>query len=112
MLERDDLLGLTTYHEYDDQTDETRIIYVGDDMPVVEENKRLKNDPYYSKRGIKQEFWKYASVPAGIQVKWLIEHGVDFYNPEHGHRNRRSARKNHDPAVAARSRPVTHQGRT
>ena len=86
MLERDDLLGLTTYHEYDDQTDETRIIYVGDDMPVVEENKRLKNDPYYSKRGIKQEFWKYASVPAGIQVKWLIEHGVDFYNPEHGHR--------------------------
>ena len=86
LLERDDMLGLSTYHEHDPLTDETRIIYVGDDMPVVEDNKRLQNDTDYTKKGIKQEFWKYASIPAGVQVKWLIEHGVDIYNKEHGPR--------------------------
>lgn len=86
MLSKDPFTGLETHHEYDPATEETRIILTGDAEPVLEENKRLANDTQYSKKGIKQEFWKYASIPAGIQVKWLIEHGVDVYNTQHAER--------------------------
>ena len=83
LISRDEQLGLSVYHEYDEQTNETRIIHIGDVDDVLEHNKVLQNDSDYSKKGIKQEFWKYASIPAGIQVKWLVEHGVDIWNKDH-----------------------------
>lgn len=86
LIGRDPLTGIETYHDYNAQTDETSIIHVGDSEPVLEDNKRLANDPEYSKDGIKQGWWKYASIPAGVQVKWLIEYGVDVWNKHHGER--------------------------
>lgn len=83
LLSYDPLTGLETFHEYNPATNETTIIHVGDCEPVLEENKRLANDTDYSKKGIRQEFWKYASIPPGIQVKWLVEHGVDVWNKDH-----------------------------
>lgn len=83
-LSSDPITGVDTFHEYDHLTDETRIIYLGDASALIDENKRLANDSEYTKKGIKQEFWKYASIPAIIQTKWLIEHGVDVWNRDHG----------------------------
>lgn len=80
----DEITGLSTLHEYNPQTDETTIIHVGDSTPYLEENKRLANDTDYTKQGFKNEFYKYASIPPAVQVKWLIEKGVDVYNPHHG----------------------------
>ena len=82
----DSMTGLETYHEHDALTDKTRIIHIGETTAVIEQNKALANDNDYTKKGIKQEFWKYASIPAGIQVKFLVEHGVDVYNVNHGAR--------------------------
>jgi len=65
-------------------TDETRIIHIGDSEPYLEQNKRQANDEDYTKKGIKNEWWKYASIPPAVQVQWLIEKGVDVYNPHHG----------------------------
>ena len=73
-----------TWHDYDPQTDETKIIYTSDSEPYLEANKRLANDDDYTKQGFKNEFYKYASIPPGVQLKFLIEHGVDVYNKEHG----------------------------
>ena len=84
LLSTDTLTGIYTYHEYDPLTDETKIIYFGDSEPYLEENKRLANDTEYTKKGFKNEFFKYASIPPAVQVKWLMEHGVDVYNKEHG----------------------------
>jgi hypothetical protein len=84
LITSDSNTGLDTYHEYDPYTDETRIIYESDAQSVLDENRRLANDSEYTKKGIKQEFWKYASIPAGIQVKWLFEKGIDIRNKEHG----------------------------
>lgn len=84
LLGHDELTGIDTFHEYDSETDETRIIHIGDSEPYLEENKRKANDTEYTKQGIKQEFWLYASIPPAVQVQFLIEHGVDVYNKDHG----------------------------
>ena len=84
LISSDPSLGIDTFHEYDSQTDETKIIHIGQTTDVIERNKRIANDTDFTKKGIKQELWMYASIPAGIQVKWLVEHGVDVWNKDHG----------------------------
>ena len=80
----DELTGLKTFHEHDSLTDETRIIHIAEATPVLEHNKALANDMEYTKKGMKNEFVKYASIPVGVQVDWLINKGVDVYNKDHG----------------------------
>lgn len=86
LLETDPLTGLMTWHSYDSQTDETIITYTSDAEKVIEENKVLQNDPEFSKVGIANDFWLYARIPVGVQLDWLINHGVDVTNKEHGAR--------------------------
>lgn len=86
LLSVDENTGLQTFHEHDALTDETRIIHIGETTSVIERNKVLANDADFTKKGIKQEFWMYASIPAGVQVKWLVEHGVDVWDVSHGER--------------------------
>ncbi len=86
LLDYDPLTGLMTWHSYDDQTDETTISYTGDSTPIIELNKQRQNDDELTKQGIKQEMWLYASIPAMVQVEWLLKYGVDIYNKEHGPR--------------------------
>lgn len=84
LLGHDPYTGLDTWHEYDSQTDETKIITTGDAEPYLEANKALANDSEATQKGIKGGFWKYASIPPGVQVQWLVNHGVDIYNKHHG----------------------------
>ena len=86
LLNVDPVTGLQTWHEYDYLTDTTTVSYAGDPTPILETNKAMQNDPEFSKKGIKDGFWLYASIPAEVQVKWLIEHKVDILNKEHGPR--------------------------
>lgn len=72
-----------TWHDYDPQTDEMTIGYSADSTPVLEANKSMQNSTEHSKKGIKQEFWQYASIPAEVQVDWLINKGVDIHNRDH-----------------------------
>lgn len=86
LIGHDHYSGISTYHEHDSLTDKTTIIHASDSAPVLERNRALANDTDYSKNGIKQGFWLYASIPAIVQTKWLIEHGVDVYNKDHADR--------------------------
>lgn len=79
LLSYDPLNGISTYHSYDNETDTSTLIYTGDCQPVLEANKARANDPDFSKKGIKEEFWLYASIPTMLQLKWLIEEGIDVY---------------------------------
>ena len=82
----DPITGLETYHNYDFLTDETTIETWQDIEPVLEANKKLKNDTDLTKRGIKEGFWKYASIPVIFQYKMLVKEGVDIYKREHAER--------------------------
>lgn len=84
LIDVDEVTGLETYHDYDALTDETHIIHRADATPVLERNKAMQNDPSVWKDGVKNEFVLYASIPVGVQVKWLVELGVDVYNKDHG----------------------------
>lgn len=86
LLSDDPYTGVKTWHEHDSLTDETRIIHTTDAEPVLELNKAMANDAEFSKEGIKRGMWLYARIPAGVQVDWLINHGVDIYNKDHGAR--------------------------
>ena len=50
---------------------------------ALERNLRDRNDTEKTARGIKRDLWKYAHVPAGVQMEWLQKFGVDFWNPHH-----------------------------
>lgn len=84
VLTEDPLTGLVTYHQYDEDTDETVLSYEADAEPVLERNKILQNDPEHWKKGVKNDFVFYASIPVGVQMKWLVEKGVDVWKHEHG----------------------------
>lgn len=83
LLSTDPVTGLMTWHEYDAQTDEMTISYSADSQPILENNKSLQNENDFSKKGIKQDFWMYASIPVGVQLDWLINKGVDVNNKDH-----------------------------
>ena len=72
-----------TWHSYDSQTDETVISYSADSQPVLERNKEMAKMDDFSKHGIKQDFWMYASIPVEVQLDWLINRGVDIHNRDH-----------------------------
>jgi len=82
LISYDPLTGLETYHSYDDLEDKTIISYESDPTPVLEVNKKLQNNTDYSKDGIKDEFWHFASIPVQVQMDWLINFGVDIYKKD------------------------------
>lgn len=82
LLDYNNITGLQTWYSIDSDGTE-QIEYVGDAEPVLEFNKALQNNNEATKNGIKQGFWHYASIPAGLQMKWLVEEGIDVYNKDH-----------------------------
>ncbi len=59
------------------------ISYTTDPTMELERNKEKANDAEATRQGIKDEFWHYASIPAGVQLDWLINKGVDVTNQNH-----------------------------
>ena len=74
------MTGMTVWFDYNDLTDEATLEYEQDVEPILEHNKLLANSDEFTKQGIKQEMWKYGSIPIGVQMKWLIEEGLDVYD--------------------------------
>ena len=57
-----------------------------DITPVLEQNKALQNHDDYSKQGIKDSWWHYATIPMIVIEKWKNELGVDVFNKDHAKR--------------------------
>ena len=82
LLDYDPLSGIQTWHAYDDATDTTYIEELQDVEPFLEANKKLQNETEYSAEGKRREWWHVASIPAGVQLKWLKE-GINIHNKNH-----------------------------
>ena len=74
---------MTTTFDYDESTDTTYIGREQDVSLILDANKVLANEPEVTKRGIKDGWWHYATIPNIIIEKWLNEKGVDVYNKDH-----------------------------
>jgi hypothetical protein len=62
--------------------------YVSDRMKdaikeIAMHNDKYRNDPEYSKKGIKNDMWHYACVPNIIIERWMLEHGVNLFDKNH-----------------------------
>ena len=86
LISWDALNGIAQYHEYDELTDTSKFISVGDATPVIEANKALAQTDELWKHGMKQDFVLYAQIPTIVQLKWMTEEGIDVYNKHHGPR--------------------------
>ncbi len=85
---------MTTTHDYDHATGESVIGSHQDVSVVLEVNKILQNSDTYSKKGIKNSWWHYASLPMVLIEKWKNEHGIDVFNKDH---NKAVLKKINDP---------------
>ena len=83
VLDHDPLTGITTYHRYDHATQTTFIEREQDINYILDSNKELYNDESYKKDGIKKSWMHAATIPAIVIEKWLIEDGIDVFNPDH-----------------------------
>lgn len=79
LFDHDPDTGLTTWHDYDEATGETRLHYEQDITDIIEANKAKAN----AATGRLGEMVHVASIPVSIQLKWLVEKGVDVTNPDH-----------------------------
>lgn len=83
LISHDPITGVSTWHDYDYQTDTTTISYTTDPTAQLEVNKIRANDTQVTRQGMKDEFLHYASIPPGVQLDWLINKGVDVTNRDH-----------------------------
>jgi len=77
LLDYDPVTGIREVFEATD--DGFQVHYSQDVEGIIEANKRAQNDAP-DRMG---EFVHAADIPILIQMKWMIEHGVDIYNPDH-----------------------------
>jgi len=76
----DPLTGMRVWFDYNDLTDDATLEYEQDCEPILEANKAMANSDEYTKEGMKRDMWHYASIPAALQMKWLLEDGIDVYD--------------------------------
>lgn len=81
LFDYDPMTGVTEYFE-DLGGDEFAIRTVQDCEPIIEMNKAKQSAgrDYYAKD---KDMWRVASIPVGVQMKWLIEEGIDVLNQDH-----------------------------
>lgn len=79
LFDHDPYSGMTTWHSYDEATDTTFFRYEQDTSAILDFNKEAQAESF-DKRS---DMWHAAKVPNVIIMKWLTEHGVDFWNKDH-----------------------------
>ena len=83
VIDYEPMTGITTTFEYDHASGTFTVGSIQDVGPLLERNKTLQLDTDYSKKGIKKDWWHYASIPNVIIEKWLNEDGINVYNKDH-----------------------------
>jgi hypothetical protein len=69
--------------EVDLRGDRMTLTHEQDVQPILDRNKLAAADSDKTARGIKNDWWKYASVPAIVEIEWMQKFGVDLGNPQH-----------------------------
>ena len=83
LLDYNPLTGVSTYFEYEASTDTMLITDVQDVNAILDETAMLRNCDEYSRDGIKNDMWHYATIPNIVIQKWKQEKGVDVFDKAH-----------------------------
>jgi len=83
LIDRDPMTGEAVWYEYNAVADSATITHEQDVGAILERNIASANDGDKTKSGIKRDWWKYASIPNIVALKWKQERGVDIFNQDH-----------------------------
>lgn len=76
----DPLTGVTQTFDYDPVTEDVRLTSTQNLDAFFEELKRKRDNPDAWKKGVKEEWAHYASIPPVIEME-LMKQGIDIHNP-------------------------------
>lgn len=82
LLDYDAMTGIRTYHDYDHDTKQTIITQEQDVSGILEHNKRLANDSSYKQKGIKEDWYHFATVPNNVLVDIMSKYHIDIFNKD------------------------------
>ena len=84
LLDYDPISGVSCYYEH---TADNVVLTHEQDVrliqSILDQNKRDANNESKTKKGIKEDWWKYASIPAIVEIEWLQKYGVNLNDPAH-----------------------------
>lgn len=82
VFDHDPETGKTEYFDYDPIKEEVRITTQQDVTLFLDRMQALRNDPDISKRGIKEEWWHYCSIPEVVEIE-LRNRGLRLEDRNH-----------------------------
>lgn len=82
LFDHDPDTGLTEYFDYDPIKDEVRITAKQDVTGFLDRMQALRNDPDVWKKGVKEEWALYASIPPVVELE-LRNKGLFLENKDH-----------------------------
>lgn len=74
--------GVTEWFDYDPINDQVSITMQQDVTHFLDRLNDIRNTPEISRKGIKEEWWHYASIPPVVEVE-LKKKGLDLHNKDH-----------------------------
>lgn len=83
LLDYDPIHGVACYWQYNHADETVTLTHEQDVSRILDANREQANDDDKTRRGIKNDWWKYATVPAIVEIEWRNKYGVELDNPEH-----------------------------
>lgn len=84
LIDRDPLTGEAVYYTYRASDDSATITHEQDVESLIDTNIAWANDDGKTTRGIRNDWWKYASIPNIVWLKWKQEKGIDIFDKSNG----------------------------
>lgn len=82
LFESDPDSGMNTYWDYDPIRDQAFLTYEQDVTGFIDRMKALRDNPELSAKGIKENWWHYASIPPVVEME-LRKKGLHLENKDH-----------------------------
>lgn len=74
--------GVKTLFDYDPIKDQVFLTYEQDVTGFLDRMNTMRNNPELSAKGIKEDWWHYASIPEVIEIE-LMKKGLSLHNKDH-----------------------------
>lgn len=81
LLEYDPVTGISTWFDGDGHNG-FKVAQTQDVQPILERNKRLANDESYKRKGIKEDWYHFATVPVTVLHEILMKYNLDWANKD------------------------------
>lgn len=80
LLDYDPLTGIRTFHDFDHSTNQTIITQVQDVDAILNINKAMANDTSYKQKGIKEDWYHFATVPMLVLQQIMEKYNISIFN--------------------------------